>query len=54
MGTKRPKNLCHTLLVLSAGDTAGPSEHVQYFLLLVPNIGQFPELTLVHRQTTKG
>jgi len=32
---------------------AGPSRGVQHFLLLVSNMGWFPELTLVRRQTTE-
>jgi len=33
---------------------AGPSRGARHFLLLVSNMGQFPELTLVHRQTTEA
>jgi len=32
---------------------AGPSRGAQHFLLLVSNMGWFPELTPVHRQTTE-
>src|SRR5882757_6683889 len=33
---------------------AGPSRGVQHFLLLVSNMGRFPELTPVCRQTTEA
>src|SRR5712672_3388003 len=33
---------------------AGPSRGARHFLLLVSNMGQFPKLTPVHRQTTEA
>src|SRR5712671_7379957 len=33
---------------------AGFPGRAQHFLLLVSNMGRFPELTLVHRQTTEA
>ena len=33
---------------------AGPSRDARHFLLLVSNMGQFPELTPVRRQTTEA
>jgi len=32
----------------------GPSRGAWHFLLLVSNVGQFPKLTLVHRQATEA